>query len=69
MMECSLIPSLQSKLKSLGMRLDGMLNGIGLLMCTVDQVPVISVPITWVASCYLGDDQVLPPADAVWRRR
>ena len=66
MMECSLIPSLQSKLKSLGMRLDGML---GLLMCTVDQVPVISVPITWVASCYLGDDQVLPPTDAVWRRR
>ena len=66
MMECSLIPSLQSKLKSLGMRLDGML---GLLMCTVDQVLVTSVPITWVASCYLGDDQVLPPADAVWRRR
>ena len=66
MMECSLIPSLQSKLKSLGMRLDGML---GLFMCTVDQVPVTSVPITRVASCYLGDDQVLPPTDAVWRRR
>lgn len=69
MMGFSLIPSLQSKHKSLGMRQDSMLNGIELLMCTVDQVPVYSVPITWVASCYLGDDQILPPTTAVWRGR